>query len=71
LFSPNAIVPKSITFTFPGVSSNTNIWQATQTVPDGVVYLGNNLVSSSFSATNQIFDVSLSARIMFRGPKAH
>jgi hypothetical protein len=71
LFSHQSIAPKSVTFTFPTVGVNTNIWQDTDTLPTkGSIYIGNN-PANQFSSTGGIphFDALISLLVEFNSAK--
>lgn len=71
LFSSTSNQVKSVTFTFPGVGTGTNIWKDTDTQPDrGVFYIGNNDTINWFGAGNiPVFEYYLNLLIEFRATK--
>jgi hypothetical protein len=71
MFSPNSLDPKAITYRFPGVGVNIDIWQPVGTAPIGSFYIGAIVSATSTLAGTAIFDAVLSLRIQFRGIKSH
>lgn len=71
LFSPNSNVVKSVTFTFPGVGTGTNIWKDTDNQPDrGVFYIGCNDTTNWFGGGNvPVFEYYINLLIEFRATK--
>ncbi len=71
LFSSQNNVVKSVTFTFPGVGTGTNIWRDTDTQPDrGVFYVGCNATNNWFSGGNvPVFEYYMNLLIEFKGTK--
>lgn len=71
LFNANANVVKSVTFSFPGIGTGTNIWKDTDQQPDrGVFYIGNNSTTNWFGGGNVvIFEYYINLLIEFRATK--
>lgn len=70
-FSSLSNVVKSVTFTFPGTGTGTNIWKDTDNQPDrGLFYIGNNSTVNWFGGGNvPVFEYVLNLLIEFRGTK--
>lgn len=72
LFSAQAVVPKSVTFTFPGVGTSTNIWKSVADLPLGGITFGNNIApvgSAFFAATTLVFEVCMTLLVEFNNAK--
>lgn len=71
LFSTTSNLVKSVTFTFPGVGTATNIWKDTDTQPDrGLFYIGNNATINWFGGGNvPVFEYYINLLIEFKGTK--
>jgi hypothetical protein len=71
LFSIKQIMPKSVSFTFPGVGLNTHLWLPVNSLPTGSFYIGSNTNSNVFGSIAILYDVSISFQVDFREVKAH
>lgn len=71
LFNAQANTIKSVTFTFPSVGVNTNIWQDTTNLPSkGIFTIGNNSTTNWFGGGNvAVFEYMISLLVVFNGAK--
>lgn len=65
LFSPFALVPQSVRFTFPGVGVNTNLWIPTTQTTGGSLLIGNNNTGFALGSNYIIFDLSIAIVVEF------
>ena len=66
IFSPKALLPEVVTWTFPGAGTNTNIWNDTSTLPTfGQLSFGNIVVTTN----GGLFELKIDLVVEFANPR--
>jgi hypothetical protein len=67
-FSSTAIAPRSVSFSFSGIGTSSNIWHTVTDTIAGAVYIGNLTSTGIFSSNFVAYELYISMLVEFNNP---